>query len=65
MASRKHSRDPDPFAPASAYELMTRQMVVTLQTELEEIKRRVNGVLFAVITAIAVELALRLAGLAR
>lgn len=59
----RKTRDIDPLAPTSAYELMTRQMVVAMQAELGEIKRRVNGVLFAVISAIVVELALRLAGL--
>lgn len=64
---KRRTRDvgSDPFAPYSAYELMTRQMVVSLQAELQEIKQRVNGVLFAVVAAIVVDLALRLAGMPR
>jgi hypothetical protein len=61
----KRVKELDPLAPTSAYELMTRQMVVAMQTELGEIKRRVNGVLFAVVTAIVVDLALRLSGFPR
>ena len=50
------------LAPASAYEALTRQMVEALTEELEEIKGRLNGLLFMVAGAIVVDVALRLAG---
>ena len=50
------------LARASAYEALTRQMVEALTEELEEIKGRLNGLLFMVAGAIVVDVALRLAG---
>lgn len=48
--------------PATAYEVVTRQMVEGLGTDLREIKGRLNGLLFLVAGAVVVDLALRLAG---
>lgn len=48
--------------PASAYEAVTRQMVDGLQSELREIKGRVNGLLWMVAGAMALEVAMRLTG---
>ncbi len=46
--------------PRSAYELLTRQMVASLQEELREIRQRVNGLLFVTITAVIADVVLRL-----
>ncbi len=48
--------------PRSVHEVITRQMVETLQTDLHEIKNRLNGLLFAVVGAFAIDVALRLTG---
>ena len=48
--------------PATAYEVVTRQMVEALESDLREIKGRLNGLLFLVAGAVVVDLALRLAG---
>lgn len=48
--------------PASAYEAVTRQMVVGVSEELREIKARLNGLLFIAAGSVLVDVALRLAG---
>ena len=48
--------------PATAYEVVTRQMVEALGADLREIKGRLNGLLFLVAGAVVIDLALRLAG---
>ena len=48
--------------PASAYEAVTRQMVMNLNEDLREIKARLNGLLFMVAGSVLLEVALRLAG---
>ena len=59
------SRWPGPgrldLAPATAYEVVTRQMVEALGADLREIKDRLNGLLFLVAGAVVVGLTLRLA----
>ena len=50
------------LAPGSAYEALTRQMVEALTEELDEIKGRLNGLLFMVAGAIVIDVVLRLAG---
>ena len=47
--------------PVSAYEAVTRQMVVGLDEELREIKSRLNGLLFMVAGSLLLDVALRLA----
>ncbi len=47
--------------PASAYEAVTRQMVLGLSEELREIKTRLNGLLFMVAGSVLLDVALRLA----
>jgi hypothetical protein len=47
--------------PASAYEAVTRQMVVGLGEELREIKSRLNGLLFMVAGSLLLDVVLRLA----
>lgn len=47
--------------PASAYEAVTRQMVVGVSEELREIKTRLNGLLFMVAGSLLLDVALRLA----
>lgn len=47
--------------PASAYEAVTRQMVLALGEELREIKTRLNGLLFMVAGSLLLDLVLRLA----
>ena len=49
--------------PASAYEAVTRQMVVSLGDDVREVKTRVNYLLFMVAGAIMLEMAMRLVGL--
>ena len=46
--------------PASAYEAITRQMVLSLDAELREIKTRLNGLLFMVAGSLLLDVALRL-----
>ena len=55
-------RTPVDLAPGSAYEALTRQMVEALTEELDEIKGRLNGLLFMVAGAIVIDVVLRLAG---
>lgn len=50
------------LGPRSVHEVITRQMVETLRGELHEIKNRLNGLLFAVVGAFAIDVALRLTG---
>ncbi len=50
------------LGPASVYEVITRQMVESLRDELREIKSRLNTLLFMMIGAIMVELAMRIIG---
>jgi hypothetical protein len=47
--------------PASAYEAVTRQMVLSLSEELREIKGRLNGLIFMVAGSLLLDMALRLA----
>jgi hypothetical protein len=47
--------------PASAYEAVTRQMVLNLNEELREIKGRLNGLIFMVAGSLLLDVALRLA----
>ena len=47
--------------PASAYEAVTRQMVVAVNEDLREIKARLNGLLFMVAGSVLLDVALRLA----
>jgi hypothetical protein len=48
--------------PASAYEAVTRQMVLAMSEELKEIKARLNGLLFMVAGSVLLDVALRLGG---
>jgi hypothetical protein len=48
--------------PASAYEVVTRQMVDTLQDELREIRGRINGLIFLLVGMMIGEAVLRLIG---
>lgn len=48
--------------PASTYEVITRQMVDGLRDDVAEIKGRLNGLLWLMAGAIAIDLVMRLAG---
>lgn len=48
--------------PASAYEVVTRQMVDSLQEELREVRGRINGLLFLLVGMTIGEVLLRLIG---
>ena len=48
--------------PASAYEAITRQMVDGLREDVAEIKGRLNGLLWLMAGAIAIDIVMRLAG---
>jgi len=62
---RNQDRERVSLEPASAYEAVTRQMVLALTEELREIKTRLNGLLFMVAGSLLLEVALRLAGVSR
>lgn len=47
--------------PASAYEAVTRQMVLSTSEEMREIKTRLNGLLFMVAGSLLLDVAMRLA----
>lgn len=46
--------------PASAYEAVTRQMVMGVRDELREIRGRINGLIFLLIGTVIGEVLLRL-----
>lgn len=48
--------------PASAYEAVTRQMVLDMGEELREIKGRLNGLLFLVAGSVLLDVVLRVMG---
>jgi hypothetical protein len=48
--------------PASAYEAVTRQMVLDMGEDLREIKSRLNGLLFMVAGAVVLEVVTRVMG---
>jgi hypothetical protein len=48
--------------PASTYEVVTRQMVESLQEELREVRGRINGLLFLLVGMMIGEVLLRLIG---
>lgn len=50
------------LAPASAYEALTRQLVEGVTEDLDEMKGRLDGLLFMVAGAIVLDVALRLTG---
>jgi hypothetical protein len=56
----QRSATPVSLDPASAYEAITRQMVLNLDAELREIKTRLNGLLFIVAGSLLLDVALRL-----
>ena len=49
-------RPPVSLEPASAYEAVTRQMVLGLQEDLREIKGRLNGLIFLVAGAVLLDI---------
>ena len=57
-SSARHA-DPIGLQPATAYEAVTRQMVVGLSEELREIKSRLNGLLFMVAGSVLLEVLTR------
>ncbi len=58
----REERRPLDLGPLSAHEAVTRQMVEALADDLEEIKGRLNGLLFMVAGAIVVDVTIRIAG---
>ena len=60
-SSARHA-DPIGLQPATAYEAVTRQMVVGLSEELREIKSRLNGLLFMVAGSVLLEVLTRVIG---
>jgi hypothetical protein len=48
--------------PGSAYEAVTRQMVLDMGEELREIKGRLNGLLFMVAGSVLLDVVLRVMG---
>jgi hypothetical protein len=51
------------LTPSSAYEAVTRQMVEALAEDLAEIKGRLNGLLWMMASAIAIDVLARIAGI--
>lgn len=52
--------DPLDLRPATAFEVITRQMVESLTEELRDIKSRLNGLIFMMIGAILLEIVSRM-----
>lgn len=48
------------MAPGCGYGLQTRQMIDDLKREIDELKVRVNGLIFTVVAAIVVDVVMRL-----
>jgi hypothetical protein len=48
--------------PGTVYEVITRQMVEDLGRELRDLRKRIDTLLFVVISAIIVDIAMRLTG---
>lgn len=60
----RNSTDPDPvdLRPSSAFEAITRQMVESLMQELQEIRTRLNGLIFMMIGAVVLDAISRVVG---
>lgn len=58
--SRAAGRRPLDLGPASVYEAITRQMVERMADDLDEIKGRLNGLLFLVAGAVILDTLARL-----
>jgi hypothetical protein len=56
------ARDRLSLEPATAYEVVTRQMVLDMGEDLREIKSRLNGLLFMVAGAVVLEVITRMMG---
>lgn len=56
-----HHRSGIDLGPASAYEALTRQMVERMADDVEEIKDRLNGLLFLIAGAVVIDTVTRLA----
>ena len=56
------ARDRLSLEPATAYEVVTRQMVLDMGEDLREIKSRLNGLLFMVAGAVLLEVITRMMG---
>lgn len=56
--------DPEPvdLRPANIYEAITRQMVESLQSEIHEIRGRLNSLIFMMIGAILLDVFFRIMG---
>lgn len=63
IAGQKSQRSGIELDPASAFEAVTRQMVVDLRGEIQSLKARIDSLFSVVIGAIVLDLLLRLAGL--
>lgn len=50
------------LSPRSAHEVVTRQMVTDLASDLSEVKTRVNAMLWLMVGAVAVDVVMRLVG---
>jgi hypothetical protein len=55
-------RTPVDLAPSSTYEALTRQMVEHVAADVAAIRERVDMLFYVVISSVAVEVLLRLAG---
>jgi hypothetical protein len=62
VSGGRHHGETISLEPASAYEAVTRQMVIGLETELREIKSRLNGLLFMVAGSVLLEAVTRVVG---
>ncbi len=60
-AQERHSERVS-LEPASAYEAVTRQMVLGMGEDLREIKARLNGLLFMIAGAVLLEVIVRVMG---
>jgi hypothetical protein len=55
-------RPPVDLAPSSTYEALTRQMVQHVASDVAAIRERVDMLFYVVISSVAIEVLLRLAG---
>lgn len=62
LAANKELPPAVDLSPRSAHEVVTRQMVTDLASDLAEVKTRVNAMLWLMVGAVAVDVVMRLAG---
>ena len=62
IVDRRHEPKSAEMLPATAFEAVTRQMVLDLTSEIRSLRTRIDSLLSVVVGAIILDLLLRLAG---